>query len=162
MSSVPASQVAHVIFKSKWVSIILNLKMHCRTWPSSSHRVLIIIALTNLPRSEDQFYSSAIKLTDEAILSLKKAVEENQLKDDQFYFLSYLLSRPALSLKELVKLSKVKSIPLIPRTWRWSASPCSQTGFPRPPRPFSSTSIASLLGLRFNSGCMMRLLNRWS
>ena len=76
----------------------------------------IIIALTNLPRSEDQFYSSAIKLTDEAILSLKKAVEENQLKDDQFYFLSYLLSRPALSLKELVKLSKVKSIPFIPRT----------------------------------------------
>ena len=70
-----------------------------------------------VPRSEDQFYSSAIKLTDEAILSLKKAVEENQLKDDQFYFLSYLLSRPALSLKELVKLSKVKSIPLyIPRT----------------------------------------------
>ena len=76
----------------------------------------IFIALTTLPRSEDQFYSSAIKLTDEAILSLKKAVEENQLKDDQFYFLSYLLSRPALSLKELVKLSKVKSIPLIPRT----------------------------------------------
>ena len=37
-------------------------------------------------------------------------MEENQLKDDQFYFLSYLLSRPALSLKELVKLSKVKSL----------------------------------------------------
>jgi len=54
-----------------------------------------------LIRSEDQFYSSAIKLTDEAILSLKKAVEENQLKDDQFYFLSYLLSRPALSLKDV-------------------------------------------------------------
>ena len=63
-----------------------------------------------MPRSEDQFYSSAIKLTDEAILSLKKAVEENQLKDGQFCFLSYLLSRPALSLKELVKLSKVKSL----------------------------------------------------
>merc|ERR1719357_2305430 len=54
-----------------------------------------------LIRSEDQFYSSAIKLTDEAILSLKRAVEENQLKDNQFYFLSYLLSRPALSLKDV-------------------------------------------------------------
>ena len=52
-------------------------------------------------RSEDQFYSSAIHLTDEAILSLKTAMEENRLKEDQFYFLSYLLSRPALSLKDV-------------------------------------------------------------
>ena len=52
-------------------------------------------------RSEDEFYSSAIQLTDEAILSLKTALEENQLKEDQFYFLSYLLSRPALSLKDV-------------------------------------------------------------
>ena len=55
----------------------------------------------NLCRSEDEFYSSAIQLTDEAILSLKTAVEENKLKEDQFYFLSYLLSRPALSLKDV-------------------------------------------------------------
>ena len=55
----------------------------------------------NLHRSEDQFYSSAIHLTDEAILSLKTAMEENRLKEDQFYFLSYLLSRPALSLKDV-------------------------------------------------------------
>ena len=40
-------------------------------------------------------------MTDEAILSLKTAVEENKLKEDQFYFLSYLLSRPALSLKDV-------------------------------------------------------------
>lgn len=40
-------------------------------------------------------------MTDEAILSLKSAVEENKLKEDQFYFLSYLLSRPALSLKDV-------------------------------------------------------------
>ena len=40
-------------------------------------------------------------MTDQAILSLKTAVEENQLKEDQFYFLSYLLSRPALSLKDV-------------------------------------------------------------
>ena len=40
-------------------------------------------------------------MTDEAILSLKCAVEENKLKEDQFYFLSYLLSRPALSLKDV-------------------------------------------------------------
>ena len=55
----------------------------------------------DLYRSEDQFYSSAIHLTDEAILSLKTAMEENRLKEDQFYFLSYLLSRPALSLKDV-------------------------------------------------------------
>ena len=55
----------------------------------------------DLHRSEDQFYSSAIHLTDEAILSLKTAMEENRLKEDQFYFLSYLLSRPALSLKDV-------------------------------------------------------------
>ena len=40
-------------------------------------------------------------MTDEAILCLKTAVEENKLKEDQFYFLSYLLSRPALSLKDV-------------------------------------------------------------
>ena len=40
-------------------------------------------------------------MTDEAILSLKSAVEEKKLKEDQFYFLSYLLSRPALSLKDV-------------------------------------------------------------
>ena len=49
MSSVPASQAAQIIFKRKRVSIILNMDVHWKTWPSCSHRVLImIIALTTL------------------------------------------------------------------------------------------------------------------
>jgi len=51
--------------------------------------------------NEDRFYSSAIQLTDQAILSFKTALEEDTLESDQFYFLSYLLARPALSLKDV-------------------------------------------------------------
>ena len=54
-----------------------------------------------LVAAEDKFYSKAIALCDQAILSLKQAVEENTLSPLQFYFLSYLLSRQALSLKDV-------------------------------------------------------------
>ena len=51
--------------------------------------------------AEDRFYSKAISLCDEAMLALNTAVEEGTVGDQQFYFLSYLLSRPALSLKDV-------------------------------------------------------------
>ena len=51
--------------------------------------------------AEDRFYSRATALCDEALLALNTAMEEESLGEDQFYFLSYLLSRPALSLKDV-------------------------------------------------------------
>ena len=50
--------------------------------------------------AEDAFYSRAIALCDEAVLALNSAVEDGSLAEDAFYFLSYLLARPALSLKD--------------------------------------------------------------
>ena len=52
-----------------------------------------------LVAAEDRFYSRAISLCDEAVLALNEAMEDGTLSDDQFYFLSYLLSRPSLSIK---------------------------------------------------------------
>ena len=54
-----------------------------------------------LVAAEDRFYSRAIALCDEAMLALNTAMEEGTIRDDQYYFLSYLLSRPALSLKDV-------------------------------------------------------------
>ena len=51
--------------------------------------------------AEDRFYSRAIALCDEAIIALNDAVESDAICDDQYYFLSYLLSRPDLSLKDV-------------------------------------------------------------
>ena len=51
--------------------------------------------------AEDRFYSKATSLCEEAMLALNTAVEEGRVGDQQFYFLSYLLSRPALSLKDV-------------------------------------------------------------
>ena len=51
--------------------------------------------------AEDRFYSKAIALCDEAIIALNDAVESDTICDDQYYFLSYLLSRPDLSLKDV-------------------------------------------------------------
>ena len=51
--------------------------------------------------AEDRFYSRAIALCDEAMLALNTAMEEGTIREDQYYFLSYLLSRPALSLKDV-------------------------------------------------------------
>ena len=51
--------------------------------------------------AEDKFYSKAIALCDEAMLALNTAMEEGTIRDHQYYFLSYLLSRPALSLKDV-------------------------------------------------------------
>ena len=51
--------------------------------------------------TEDRFYSRAIALCDEAIIALNDAVESDTICDDQYYFLSYLLSRPDLSLKDV-------------------------------------------------------------
>jgi len=59
----------------------------------------------SLVQSEDNFYKSAISLTDEAVLRLKDALETGkELRDNKFYILSYLLSRPALSLKDVTTL----------------------------------------------------------
>ena len=54
-----------------------------------------------LVAAEDRFYSRAISLCDEAMIALNTAAEEGTIKEDQYYFLSYLLSRPALSLKDV-------------------------------------------------------------
>jgi len=54
-----------------------------------------------LVAAEDRFYSRAIALCDEAIIALNDAVESDTICDDQYYFLSYLLSRPDLSLKDV-------------------------------------------------------------
>jgi len=75
----------------------LSLPLY-KTFPSLSPKWRTLI------EAEDRFYSSAIQLTDEAILRLKAAVEEDRLGPDQFHFLSYLLSRPALSLKDVTTL----------------------------------------------------------
>ena len=53
-----------------------------------------------LVAAEDAFYSRAIALCDEAVLALNTAAEDGSLAEDAFYFLSYLLARPALSLKD--------------------------------------------------------------
>jgi cytochrome P450 len=55
-----------------------------------------------LIKAEDFFYSNAIRLVDEAILRLRDAVEaEGGLHKDRFYFLSYLVSKKELSLKDV-------------------------------------------------------------
>ena len=54
-----------------------------------------------LVAAEDRFYSRAISLCDEAMIALNTAAEEGTIREDQYYFLSYLLSRPALSLKDV-------------------------------------------------------------
>merc|ERR1719259_900663 len=51
--------------------------------------------------AEDYFYTEAIALVDEALLRLKEAIESKTLNSNQFYFLSYLLSREALDLKDV-------------------------------------------------------------
>jgi len=54
-----------------------------------------------LVAAEDSFYSEAIALVDEALLRFRTVVESGTMKDDEFYFLSYLLSRTALDLKDV-------------------------------------------------------------
>ena len=49
--------------------------------------------------TEDTFYSRAIALCDEAMIAMNEAMENGTLSDDQYYFLSYLISRTALSIK---------------------------------------------------------------
>jgi len=65
------------------------------------YKLLVTPKWRQLVAAEDKFYSQAIAMCDQAILSLKQAVEDGSLSADQFYFLSYLLSRPALSLKDV-------------------------------------------------------------
>ena len=55
----------------------------------------------SLVAAEDRFYSKATSLCEEAMLALNTAVEEGRVGDQDFYFLSYLLSRPALTLKDV-------------------------------------------------------------
>jgi len=55
-------------------------------------------------KAEDLLYSEAIAMVDEAILKVKEEVEKGTLTDNsqgRFYFLSYLLSRPELSLRDV-------------------------------------------------------------
>jgi len=54
-----------------------------------------------LVAAEDSFYSEAIALVDEALLRLRDGIESDSLSPDQFYFLSYLLSRESLDLKDV-------------------------------------------------------------
>ena len=57
--------------------------------------------------TEDTFYSRAIALCDEAMIAMNDAMETGTLNDDQFYFLSYLLSRSALSIKVFYKFIRL-------------------------------------------------------
>lgn len=54
-----------------------------------------------LVQAEDRFYTEAIALVDDALLRLTKAVEEKRVDQNQFYFLSYLLSKESLTLKDV-------------------------------------------------------------
>jgi len=69
------------------------------------YKVLPSLKWRKLIKSEDFFYGSAIGLVDDAILRLKDAVETGSLSPDEFYLLSYLISRPALSLKDVTVLA---------------------------------------------------------
>jgi len=55
----------------------------------------------SLVAAEDYFYSESIALVDETLLRLKDEIEMGSLRPDQFYFLSYLLSRQNLDLKDV-------------------------------------------------------------
>ena len=52
-------------------------------------------------KAEDQIYGYAMKLVDGAILSLRDEIEKGTLTPDRHNFLAYLLSREALSLKDV-------------------------------------------------------------
>ena len=55
-------------------------------------------------KAEDYLHSNTISMVDEAILKVREEVEKGTLTDassDRFYFLSYLLSRPDLSLQDV-------------------------------------------------------------
>ncbi|XP_023330089.1 probable cytochrome P450 CYP44 isoform X2 [Eurytemora carolleeae] len=54
-----------------------------------------------LVAAEDSFYSEAISLVDEALLRLTAGVEKGTLSPSQLYFLSYLISRDSLDLKDV-------------------------------------------------------------
>ena len=53
-------------------------------------------------QAEDNIYGFAMRLVDESILRFRQDLEsEADLPDDKYTFLSYLLSREALSLKDI-------------------------------------------------------------
>ena len=52
-------------------------------------------------KAEDQIYGYAMKLVDEAILGLRDDLEKGTLTSEKYNFLSYLLARDALSLKDV-------------------------------------------------------------
>ena len=54
-----------------------------------------------LIQAENYFYGNAIHLVDDAILRLKDHTEAGNSTEDDFYLLSYLLSRDELSLKDV-------------------------------------------------------------
>jgi len=68
------------------------------------YKVLPSMKWKKLVEAEDFFYGEAINLVDDSILRLKEAVETDSLQPHDFYILSYLLSRPALSLRDVTVL----------------------------------------------------------
>ena len=62
------------------------------------YRAVSTPAWRALVEAEDAFYSRAIGLADEAVLRLRDAVENNreEMDEDKFYILSYLLSKSDL------------------------------------------------------------------
>ena len=56
-------------------------------------------------KAEDQIYGYAMKLVDDAILSLRDEIEKGTLTPDRHNFLAYLLSREALSIKDVTVIS---------------------------------------------------------
>ena len=70
----------------------------------SLHDLIIILQLISTPKwrklvaAEDFLYSHSIRLTEEAILRVRDEVEKGtfETNKDQFYILSYLMSKPAL------------------------------------------------------------------
>ena len=52
-------------------------------------------------KAEDSIYGYAMKLVDDSILRFRDHIEAGSLGEDQFQFLSYLLSRDALTIKDV-------------------------------------------------------------
>ena len=55
-------------------------------------------------QAEDRIYGYAMKLVDQSVLKLRDELEMGTLTEDRFNFLAYLLSREALSLKDVTTI----------------------------------------------------------
>jgi hypothetical protein len=59
-----------------------------------------------LVEAEDEFYSRAIQLVDEAVLRLRDAIESGSMNSKDFYFLSYLLSKTDIRFVDFIGFSE--------------------------------------------------------